>query len=105
MALKSTSVLEKYSVRNNTIDLTTTEINDSNKGYLVDKRLIDLFVSQLISIPFEEAKEAICGMLATTKSFSEMEEVFNNCIYEHKICAMYKQSENPTSVKPEDTFG
>lgn len=84
---------DSYSVKNNTIDLTTKPINEFNQGCLVDRRLVDILLEQVISIPFEEAKEAILEHMKRATSFEEMKKSFEESIYIHEVCEKLKEIE------------
>lgn len=84
---------ESYTVKNNTIDLTTLPINGENQGCLVDRKLVDLLTKQVISIPFGEAKEAIIEQLVKATTFEEMKSSFNDAIYVHEVCALITEAD------------
>ena len=96
--MASKGQFSNYSVQSNTIDLTTVGIDSENKGYLVDRKLVDMLLKQVIGIPFEEAKEAIIAHLQTAQNFDEMVASFNESIYVHQVVGLFEASEKPSVV-------
>ncbi len=89
------SKFASYSVQSNTIDLTTVNIDEQNKGYLVDRKFVDLLLKQVVGIPFEAAKEAIIDHLKLAQNFDEMVASFNESIYVHQVVELFETSERP----------
>lgn len=86
MAIKENSQLNSFTMRSNTIDLSLSPINGDNPGCLVERKFVDLFLKQIVNIPFNVAKEAILAHLQDAKTFAEMEELFNESVYIHRVC-------------------
>lgn len=73
--------LSSYEVKANTIDLTTVEINKNNTGYLVDQKLIDILLSQLIVVDFETFKQNLLSQLQSAKNLEQLTEQFTEGVY------------------------
>lgn len=72
-----------FNVRANTIDLTTKDVNDSNKGYLVDQKLIDLLIGNLIGKPLEEVKAEIADRVLSAECISQIQKILEENLYLH----------------------
>lgn len=92
--MKRFTGFDSYTVKNNTIDLTTMPVNEEHQGCLVDRQLVDLLVKQVIKIPFEEAKQAILEQMRLAKTFEELKNSFIESVYIHEICEKIKQADN-----------
>lgn len=86
-------VQKSFTVGYNTIDLTTKDFNSQNKACLVDRKLVDLLLKQIISIPFEEAKKAILDHMDAATTFEEMKTSFEESIYIHEVCTILTEAE------------
>jgi hypothetical protein len=92
--MKRFPAFESYTVKNNTIDLTTKPIDENNQGCLVDRKLVDLLIRQVVGIPFEEAKEAILNHMKLAMSFEELKNSFEESIYIHEVCEKIQQADS-----------
>jgi hypothetical protein len=70
-----------YEVKTNTTDLTTIPIDKDNKGYLVDQKLIDILLAQLIPVDFESFKADLLFSLTGAKNLEDLTTRFNNGVY------------------------
>jgi hypothetical protein len=73
--------LSSYEVKSNTVNLTTVEINKSNKGYLVDQKLIDILLSKLTAVDFETFKQNLLSQLQSAKNLEQLTEQFTEGVY------------------------
>lgn len=92
------SPLDSYTVKANTIDLTTQPVNENNQGCLVDRKLVDIFMKQVIGIPFEEAKEAILQHMKAATTFAELKQSFEESIYIHEVCEKLQEGDKTECV-------
>jgi len=92
--MKRFTAFDSYTVKNNTIDLTTMPVNKENQGCLVDRKLVDLLVRQVVGIPFEEAKEAILEHMKLATTFEELKNSFEESIYIHEVCEKIQQADS-----------
>lgn len=87
------SPFDNYSVKRNTIDLTTQPISAEHQGCLVDRKLVDLLTKHVINIPFEDAKAAILEHMAQAQCFADMQQFFDESIYVHTICTLIAEKD------------
>jgi len=73
--------LFSYSVRENTVNLTTINIDSRNKGYLVDQKLIDILLSQLVPVSFSAFRDKLLLDLASASNLEELTAKFNDGVY------------------------
>lgn len=73
--------LSSYSVRENTVNLTTINIDSRNKGYLVDQKLIDILLAQLVPVSFSAFKDKLLLDLASASNLEELTAKFNDGVY------------------------
>lgn len=73
--------LSSYSVRENTVNLTTINIDSRNKGYLVDQKLIDILLAQLVPVSFQAFKDKLLMDLAYAENLEELTSKFNDGVY------------------------
>lgn len=91
--LKVTSPFDSYTVKKNTVNLTTKPVNDENRAYLVDRKLIDIILKQVVGIPFDIAKEAILAHMNEAEDFNQLVQKFDESIYIHQVCEIFEASE------------
>lgn len=82
---KELNPFSSYLVKENTINLTTVEIDRENKGYLVDKKLIDILLSQLVAVDFDTFKKNLLTDLSYAQNLEELTTKFENGIYIESI--------------------
>jgi hypothetical protein len=75
------NLLSSYSVRENTVNLTTINIDSRNKGYLVDQKLIDILLAQLVPVSFNEFRDNLLLDLASASNLEELTSKFNDGVY------------------------
>lgn len=85
MAAIPKNVLDNYNVRSNTTDLTTIKVDRDNPAFLVDKKLIDIFISKLSAISFDEFKESLLKELSLAGELDTLITVFNDKVYLHTV--------------------
>jgi hypothetical protein len=73
--------LFSYSVRENTVNLTTINIDSRNKGYLVDQKLIDILLAQLVPVSFQAFKDKLLMDLSYAESLECLTAIFNDGVY------------------------
>ena len=82
---KELNPFSSYLVKENTINLTTVEIDRENKGYLVDKKLIDILLSKLVAVDFDTFKKNLLADLSYAENLEELTTKFENGIYIESI--------------------
>jgi hypothetical protein len=75
------NLLTSYSVRENTVNLTTINIDSRNKGYLVDQKLIDILLNQLVPVKFTAFRDKLLLDLSYAENLEELTAKFNDGVY------------------------
>lgn len=70
-----------YEVKRNTTDLTTIPIDKDNKGYLVDQKLIDILLSQLVPVSFQAFRDKLLLDLSYAENLEDLTAKFNDGVY------------------------
>jgi hypothetical protein len=86
-AMPTNQSLSSYLVRDNTINLTTVNVDSSNKGYLVDQKLIDILLGQLVNVSFKDFKENLLNELRTANNLEELTARFADGVYIQTVIA------------------
>ena len=86
-AMPANNSLSSYMVRDNTINLTTVNVDSNNKGYLVDQKLIDILLGQLVNVSFKDFKENLLNQLMTANNLEELTTTFTDGIYLQTVIA------------------
>lgn len=75
----------KWSDSHHLIDVTTTEVGEDNKGFIIDARLMHTLLKQVIKMPLDELKAMACDIINTSASFKSMKEQLDDMFYIHDI--------------------
>lgn len=70
-----------WNIRQNTINLTTTLVDDKNKAYLVDKRLLDNLLSRITNGTFDSIKLDIKQQIDIAKDKVDLFKRLDEYIY------------------------
>lgn len=78
---------------NNSVDLTTEEVNSNNKAFVIDKRLLDVLLSKVIKGDLDDLKRDLSTIVAHADSKQDLFNKLDEYLYLDKIVQAVTQSE------------
>lgn len=91
MATKSNKLTLSYNEECNTLDIRTVQTTKDNKSFIVDAKLIDILIGQLIPTDFPTIQESLCGVVEESESMEEMMQKVEEFFYIHKVTQKLKE--------------
>lgn len=91
-----------YSEKENTKDIRVIPTTPETPSFIVDKKLIDILLGQLVPTNFAATKETIVDMVRAASDMPELITAVEEYFYIYKVSG---KLEEVNSFKHDDTFG